>query len=90
MKRISAVFLLCLLSLALAGWVDSKWVDGFYRGLMALAESAARTGVALIGGDLARTLRVTCDIVVAGTVPRGKARLSFSAHRFGSTESVYG
>ena len=27
----------------------------------------------LIGGDLARTDRVMCDIVVAGTVPRGKA-----------------
>jgi thiamine-monophosphate kinase len=27
----------------------------------------------LVGGDLARTERVMCDIVVAGTVPRGKA-----------------
>ena len=60
----------CLLSLAVASWVDARWVDGFYGGLLALAE---RAGVALIGGDLARTERVTCDIVVAGTVPRGKA-----------------
>jgi thiamine-monophosphate kinase len=59
-----------LLSLAVASWVDARWVDGFYRGLLALA---ARAGVALIGGDLARTDRVMCDIVVAGTVPRGKA-----------------
>ncbi len=60
----------CLLSLAVASWVDARWVDGFYGGLLTLAE---RAGVALIGGDLARTERVTCDIVVAGTVPRGKA-----------------
>jgi thiamine-monophosphate kinase len=60
----------CLLSLALASWVDARWLDGFYDGLLALAE---RAGVALIGGDLARTELVMCDIVVAGTVPRGKA-----------------
>ncbi len=60
----------CLLSLALASWVDARWVNGFYDGLLGLAD---RAGVALIGGDLARTDRVMCDIVVAGTVPRGKA-----------------
>jgi thiamine-monophosphate kinase len=60
----------CLLSLALASWVDARWVNGFYDGLLTLA---ARAGAALIGGDLARTEGVMCDIVVAGTVPRGKA-----------------
>jgi len=60
----------CLLSLALGDWVDARWVDGFYRGLLRLAEPA---GAALIGGDVARTGHVVCDIVVAGTVPRGKA-----------------
>jgi thiamine-monophosphate kinase len=60
----------CLLSLALASWVDARWVNGFYDGLLTLA---GRAGAALIGGDLARTDRVMCDIVVAGTVPRGKA-----------------
>ena len=60
----------CLLSLALASWVDARWVNGFYDGLLTLA---GRAGAALIGGDLARADRVTCDIVVAGTVPRGKA-----------------
>ncbi len=60
----------CLLSLAVASWVDARWLDGFYGGLLALGE---RHGAALIGGDLARTERVMCDIVVAGTVPRGKA-----------------
>jgi thiamine-monophosphate kinase len=60
----------CLLSLAVASWVDARWVHGFYDGLLALA---ARVGTALIGGDLAHTDRVMCDIVVAGTVPRGTA-----------------
>ena len=27
----------CLLSLAVAGWAGSRWVDGFYRGLLRLA-----------------------------------------------------
>jgi thiamine-monophosphate kinase len=60
----------CLLSLALGSWVDARWVNGFYDALLTLA---GRAGAALIGGDLARTEGVTCDIVVAGTVPRGKA-----------------
>ena len=60
----------CLLSLAVASWVDARWLDAFYGGLLALADIH---GAALIGGDLARTERVMCDIVVAGTVPRGKA-----------------
>jgi thiamine-monophosphate kinase len=60
----------CLLSLALGDWVDTRWVDGFYRGLLRLAEAS---GAALIGGDVARDAHVICDIVVAGAVPRGKA-----------------
>ena len=34
----------CLLSLAVASWVDARWVDGFYDGLLALA-GARRDGV---------------------------------------------
>jgi thiamine-monophosphate kinase len=60
----------CLLSLALGDWVDARWVNGFYGGLLRLAEAA---GAALIGGDVAREAHVVCDIVVAGTAPRGKA-----------------
>src|SRR6266567_265275 len=41
----------CLLSLALSDWVDARWIDGFYRGLLRLASSS---GAALIGGDLGR------------------------------------
>jgi thiamine-monophosphate kinase len=60
----------CLLSLALAPWADERWVDRFYRGFQRLARKAR---VTLAGGDLAHAERVTCDIVVCGAAPRGKA-----------------
>ena len=60
----------CLLSLALAPWTDSKWVDAFYRGFLRLAR---RTGTLLAGGDLARGEKVMCDVVVCGAVPKNKA-----------------
>jgi thiamine-monophosphate kinase len=59
-----------LISLALAAWADARWVDGFYRGALKLAEQA---GAALAGGDLGHAERVMCDVVVCGAVPRGKA-----------------
>jgi thiamine-monophosphate kinase len=61
--------LFCLLSLALPDWANGRWVDGFYRGVLRLAKS---TGLVLAGGDLAHAERVMCDIVVAGSVPRGR------------------
>lgn len=59
-----------LISLAVARWADARWVDGFYRGLLRLA---ARARVTLIGGDVGRSDKVMCDIVVCGAVPRGRA-----------------
>src|ERR1035437_10854917 len=60
----------CLLSLAVAPWVETPWLDGFYGGLLRLAR---RARAPLMGGDLARGEKVMCDIVVCGAVPRGKA-----------------
>ena len=60
----------CLLSLALAPWAGARWVSDFYRGFLRLA---ARERVPLLGGDLARAEKMTCDIVAGGTVPRGRA-----------------
>jgi thiamine-monophosphate kinase len=60
----------CLLSLALAPWVERRWLDGFYGGLLRLA---TRTRTPLLGGDLAHAETVMCDIVVCGAVPRGGA-----------------
>ena len=59
-----------LLSLALAPWVDDDWVDRFYSGFFRLAR---KWKTPLVGGDLSHTVKVACDIVVCGAVPRGKA-----------------
>jgi thiamine-monophosphate kinase len=56
----------CLLSLALAPWTDRRWIDRFYTGLL-------KAGVPLAGGDLGHAEKLACDIVVCGSVPRGKA-----------------
>jgi len=60
----------CLLSLALAPWTDSRWIDAFYRGLLRLS---GREGAPLIGGDLGHAEKLACDIVVCGSVRRGTA-----------------
>ena len=60
----------CLLSLAVAPWVETNWLDGFYSGLLRLA---TRTRTPLMGGDLAHAEKTLCDIVVCGAVPRGTA-----------------
>jgi thiamine-monophosphate kinase len=62
--------LFCLLSLGLPEWASGEWVDQFYSGLLKLAKG---TGVVLAGGDLAHTQCLMCDIVVAGSVPKGRA-----------------
>jgi thiamine-monophosphate kinase len=59
----------CLVSLAIAPWNGARWVDGFYRGLLQLA---VRERTPLVGGDLGRSAKTTCDIVVCGAAPRGK------------------
>jgi thiamine-monophosphate kinase len=76
----------CLLSLAVADWADQRWIDGFYRGFLRLAQ---RTGTTLAGGDLARAARVACDVAVCGAVPRGKA-LRRDGARFGDGIYVSG
>lgn len=60
----------CLLSLAAPPWADAKWIESFYAGLLRLAR---REKTALAGGDLSRSGKFTCDIVVCGAVPRGRA-----------------
>jgi thiamine-monophosphate kinase len=59
-----------LVSLAVGRRAGDRWVDGFYRGFLAVARE---TGVALIGGDLARSRRLVADVVVIGTTPKGAA-----------------
>ncbi len=61
------------LSLALPPEIPQKWVDGFLRGLQRLAKQFS---VPLAGGDTAESpAGVLADIVVVGSVPKGKALL---------------
>ena len=65
------------LSLAVAGDVPQKWVDGFLKGLLELAEEFK---VPLAGGDTAQSAGgIQADIVVVGSVPKGKAVLRSGA-----------
>jgi thiamine-monophosphate kinase len=73
----------CLVSLAAPEWADFRWISGFYRGLLRLA---GQTGTLLAGGDLARSAQLSCDIVVCGGVPRGRALLRSGAR---AGDSIY-
>jgi thiamine-monophosphate kinase len=65
------------LSLALPRELPQNWVGRFVRGLTGLAN---RFGVTLAGGDTAESPNgILADIVVVGTVPRGKAVLRSGA-----------
>jgi thiamine-monophosphate kinase len=65
------------LSLALASDVPQKWVDRFITGLLGLANECK---VPLAGGDTAATpVGIQADIVVVGSVPKGKAVLRSGA-----------
>jgi len=59
----------CLVALAVPPHHE-RWIDAFYRGLLKLAD---RTATALGGGDLSRASKIHCDVMVCGSVPRGKA-----------------
>lgn len=59
-----------MLALALPPWATPRWIDGFYSGFLDLAK---RYGTQLVGGDLSHTDKLVADVMVCGTVPRGKA-----------------
>jgi thiamine-monophosphate kinase len=66
------------LSLALPAKLPQSWVDRFMDGLLRLA---AKAGLVLAGGDTAESpAGVLADIVVLGSVPRGKAIRRSGAH----------
>lgn len=65
------------LSLALPHDLPQSWVRGFTQSLISLAE---RYGVTMAGGDTAESPNgILADIVVVGTVPKGKAVLRSGA-----------
>jgi thiamine-monophosphate kinase len=67
----------CLVSLAVRSELGAAWINGFYRGLLALA---AKFRITLAGGDLARFDRVAADVICCGRVPRGEAILRSGAN----------
>ncbi|MFZ0796670.1 MAG: thiamine-phosphate kinase [Terriglobales bacterium] len=65
------------LSLAVADDVPQRWVDRFLKGLLDLAKEFK---VPLAGGDTAQSpVGIQADIVVVGSVPKGKAVLRSGA-----------
>jgi thiamine-monophosphate kinase len=65
------------LSLAVDSDVPQKWVDRFLKGLLELAQEFE---VPLAGGDTAQSpAGIQADIVVVGSVPKGKAILRSGA-----------
>lgn len=65
------------LSLALPPKLPQAWTNGFMKGLLSLA---SRHHVTLAGGDTAQSPSgVLADIIVLGSVPRGKAILRSGA-----------
>ena len=62
--------LYCLVSLALAPWTNSRWINRFYGGLHKLLR-ATRTELA--GGDISHASQLVCDVMVCGAVAKGKA-----------------
>ena len=64
-------------SLALPHDLPQSWVNGFTKGLLKLAD---KFGVSLAGGDTAQSPGgILADVVVLGSVPRGKAVLRSGA-----------
>jgi thiamine-monophosphate kinase len=74
------------LSLALPSELTGAWMDGFFDGFMALAK---RYRLPLAGGDMAKSPTVVADIVLLGSVARGKALLRSGA-QFGDLIYVTG
>ena len=66
----------CLVSLAFAPWTDQHWVDGFYRGLNGLLRS---TKAWIAGGDISHAAQLVCDVMICGSIARGKSLLRSGA-----------
>jgi thiamine-monophosphate kinase len=65
------------LSLGLPASLPQKWVDDFLRGFLRLAK---HYNVTLAGGDIAESKSgIVADVMVVGSVPRGKAILRSGA-----------
>jgi thiamine-monophosphate kinase len=66
----------CLVSLAIPADLTGSWLNGFYRGLLALA---AKFKTTVAGGDLSRFEKIIADVMCCGRVPHSKALLRGAA-----------
>jgi thiamine-monophosphate kinase len=78
--------LYCLVSIALAPWTDQQWMNGFYRGVYKMLRKAKAS---LAGGDLSNASQLICDVMLCGSIPKGKALLRSGA-RLGDALYVSG
>ena len=70
--------LYCLVSIAFAPWTKPRWIDALYRGIHKML-SKAKTSLA--GGDISHADQFVCDVMVCGSVAKGKALLRSGARR---------
>jgi thiamine-monophosphate kinase len=68
--------LYCLVSIALAPWVDERCIDGFYRGIFKLLR---KVKVSLAGGDISHAGQFVCEVMICGSVAKGQAMLRSGA-----------
>ena len=66
----------CLVSMALAPWTDQRWIDGFYRGIFKLLR---KVKASLAGGDISHAGQFVCEVMICGSVAKGKALLRSGA-----------
>jgi thiamine-monophosphate kinase len=68
--------LYCLVSIALAPWTDQRWIDGFYRGIFKLLR---KVNVSLAGGDISHAGQFVSEVMICGSIAKGKALLRSGA-----------
>ena len=68
--------LYCLVSIALAPWTNQRWIDGLNRGIHKMLRKATTS---LAGGDISHADQFVCDVMVCGSVRKGKAMLRSGA-----------
>jgi thiamine-monophosphate kinase len=78
--------LYCMVSIALAPWVNGPWVDGFYRGIYKVLR---KVKASIAGGDISHANQFVCDIMICGSVAQGQALLRSGA-RIGDALYVSG
>jgi thiamine-monophosphate kinase len=66
----------CTVSLALPASLAAEWIRDFYGGL---TQAAGEYNIAISGGDLAQSEKITVDVMCCGSVPQGRALLRSGA-----------